>query len=205
MFIDLTGQRYGKFVVLSRCENNKYGRAVWLCKCDCGNIKQVAAADLRKGNTKSCGCLKVARAVETNTTHEKSTTRLYKVWAGIKRRCYNTHEQNYFKYGGRGIIVCEEWQSFEPFYEWAMSHGYRDDLTIDRIDVNGNYEPSNCRWATAKEQANNRRNSHLITYNGETHTMTEWGEIVGINAGAIWKRIKRGWSVEAALTTPAKR
>lgn len=148
----------------------------------------------------------VERAVETNTTHNLSTTPLYRVWASIKKRCYNPNESNYARYGGRGIEVCPEWRNdFKAFYDWAMANGYRDDLSIDRIDVNGNYEPDNCRWATVKEQANNRRNSRLITYNGVTHTMTEWGDLVGIKASVIWKRLQRGWSVEATLTTPLKR
>lgn len=132
-------------------------------------------------------------------------SRLYEVWRTMKKRCNNPKNSQYHLYGGRGITVCEEWQKFEPFYEWAMSNGYRDDLTIDRIDSNGNYEPLNCRWATWKEQQNNRRNNHLITYNGETKTLKQWSEKIGISWFTLYERLKRGWSVEKVLSTPQMR
>lgn len=120
-------------------------------------------------------------------------------------RCYRKEHSSYKYYGGRGISVCDEWQSFEPFNQWAMDNGYADDLTLDRIDFNGNYEPSNCRWATTKEQANNKRTSRFVTYNGETKTITEWAEKVGISQQAMTERLNSpNWSVQEAVTTPAK-
>lgn len=130
-------------------------------------------------------------------------TRLYEIWRAMKKRCYlKTHVQ-YDNYGGRGIVVCDEWKdNSKNFFNWAMENGYRDDLTIDRIDVNSNYEPSNCRWVDWKTQNRNTRKNHFITYNGETHCLTEWGEIVGIDPRTLHERIKRGWSIEQVLTTP---
>ena len=140
-----------------------------------------------------------------NKTHNKSKTRLHRIWAAMKSRCYNPKNNRYENYGGKGIVVCDEWQDFEPFYDWAMSSGYRDDLTIDRIESSGNYEPSNCRWVTQKAQQNNRRNNHLIAYNGETHTLAEWAKITNIKPSTLLARIKSGWSVERVLTQPLKK
>lgn len=137
-----------------------------------------------------------------NYKHGKRNTRIYTIWKSMRQRCYNPNTNRYHLYGARGITVCEEWnKSFKAFYEWAMANGYADDLTIDRIDVNGNYEPSNCRWATYKEQANNTSKSTHITYNGETHTIAEWADIIGVKMQTLWARLNiYGWSVEDALT-----
>ena len=133
--------------------------------------------------------------------HGKRNTRLYTIWRSMRQRCYNPKTNRYKNYGGRGITVCEEWNnSFTAFHEWATANGYEDNLTLERKDVNGNYEPSNCRWATYKEQANNMSNSVHLTYNGETHTMAEWADITGIKKATIWERLKKGWSIDDALT-----
>lgn len=198
--IDLTGQRFGRLTVIKFVSRiNK--RTKWLCKCDCGNETIVSTKCLRNGDTKSCGCLKKDKAREAKITHGKTSSRLFVTWGNMKSRCYSQNRRDYRDYGGRGITICVEWKDdFMAFYDWAMANGYRDDLTIDRIDVNGNYEPSNCRWVDIKVQANNTRRNHYITYKGETHTIAEWSEITGISKSAIMHRIERGWTVDKMLT-----
>lgn len=166
---DLTEQRFGKLVVIKETEKrNGYGNIIWLCKCDCGKIKEVATPDLKTGRTMSCGCLK---AEGNARTHNLSKTKIYKEYYHIKNRCYNKNSNNYKYYGSRGIRICDEWLSdFMNFYNWAMANGYNDKLTIDRIDVNGNYEPNNCRWIPQDEQKRNTRRN--ILYKGKC--VAEW-------------------------------
>jgi hypothetical protein len=200
--IDLTGKKVNRLTVLRKVESDKYGHPRWLCRCDCGNETVVWGSELRRGRIQSCGCWKKERMGELNKKHGHKNDRLYNTWAGMIQRCENPKAHNYKDYGGRGISVCEEWHDFMCFFRWSMENGYNDDLTIDRINNDAGYEPDNCRWTTYKTQANNKRNNHFLTYNGETHTISEWSKITGIDKGTIRNRIVlHGWSVEKALTT----
>lgn len=202
--IDLTGKKFNRLTVISRAENSKHGKVRWKCKCECGNEVIVDASSLRKNSVHSCGCYRTERLNEYSYTHGKSKTRLNNTWRCMKQRCLNPNNSAYKNYGGRGITVCNEWQEFQPFYDWAIANGYKDDLTIDRIDVNGNYEPSNCRWVDTKTQSNNTRRSHYITYKGETMTLTQWANKLNMNKGTLTKRLNSGWSIEEAFTKQLK-
>ena len=192
--VDLVGQRFGRLTVLEEC-GRQGGGVVWRCQCDCGNITEVRSNHLRRGAIVSCGCYNR----EKDRTHGQSHTPLHHVWQCIKDRCLNENYAYRDTYGGRGITICDEWLDFNAFYAWAIANGYKEGLTIDRIDNNGGYEPNNCRWVDMKVQGRNRRNNHLLTFNGETHCVTEWAELMGIKASTICTRLRRGWSVEDAL------
>jgi len=197
---NLVNQKFGRLTVIGRSENLKSGNSQWICRCDCGNITKVSRPRLINGTSKSCGCLRNENAKTRATTHGKSKTKLYNVWQGIKRRCNNLEYFMYPMYGARGIAICIEWlESFDLFYDWAMQNGYTDGLSIERMDNNGNYEPSNCKWATKKEQARNRRTNRLITYKEETHCVYEWAEMLKINPQTLFGRINRGWSIEKSF------
>ena len=155
--INLIGQKYGRLTVIERYKNSKNNRVQWKCKCDCGNYKIVTSSDLRSNKIKSCGCLRKEKAIilgkNTNLKHNMTHTRIYRIWISMRNRCYYKKNIAYKNYGKRGIKVCKEWKDdFMNFYNWAINNGYKDDLTIDRIDVNGNYEPNNCRWVDMKQQ-----------------------------------------------------
>ena len=204
--LNLTGQRFGRLVVIERSANSKSGKAKWRCKCDCGNETIVFSTSLVRGLTHSCGCLNREVTLERFSTHRQSESRLYETWSGMKKRCYNPNSKSFSAYGGRGIEVCDEWKDdFQSFYDWAISNGYSDDLTIDRIDVYGNYSPENCRWVDKLTQANNCRTNHYLTFNGKTQSIAEWARELGVSDSLIRQRIVTlGWSVERALTEPSR-
>ena len=206
------GQKYGKLTIIKEVSPIGSKRRI-LCKCDCGNIKEYSMDRVIHGRTQSCGCLRnemflTHRNNNGTSVYPKEATdsKLYKIWNSMKGRCYTISSGAYFKYGAKGIRMCDEWKNdFMAFYNWALANGYSDELTIDRIDYRGNYEPSNCRWADIRTQANNKSNVCKYEYNDELHTMTEWSEIMNINYGALWERLNvLGWSIEKALTTPVR-
>lgn len=196
------GETFGYWQVIKETENRKV-----LCKCECGTEKEVLKRHLLSGASKSCGCLKNQMASERmkennpcKRKHNMHKSRLYGIWSNMKHRCNNTNDIHYQYYGGRGISVCEEWQEFIPFKEWAMNNGYDDNLTLDRVDCDGNYEPTNCRWLTIQKQQYNKRDNHLLTYNGKTQTLTEWADERGIKRNTLDARINRShWSIGRAL------
>lgn len=208
--IDLVGKKYGRWTVIAAAEQYPCGQGTrYLCRCDCGTERIIAATSLVKGRSNSCGCLKIEKCKQAArhgmARHATETgavvDRLYNIWGRIKQRCTNPNVERYPNYGGRGIAMYEEWANdFQAFYDWALANGYQDDLQIDRIDNDGDYEPSNCRWVTLKENANNRRSSVFITYQGETKTASQWAEETGIKIGTLLKRYHAGWSVQDVLT-----
>lgn len=206
-FVDLTGQKFGRLTVLSRYEENNRRYAQWLCKCDCGNTKIVRTDLLKSGGVRSCGC--IAREIHSKrcrelglsrATHNKSNTRLYKIYSNMKDRCNRVNCPAYKDYGARGIKVCNEWENdFNKFYEWSINNGYNDKLTIDRMDNNKGYSPDNCRWVDRKTQCLNTRYNIYITYNNETKTLKEWTDELGLSYSKTWRRLHRGWSFERAI------
>lgn len=199
---DLTGQRFGRLVVKERA-GMQGKNATWICQCDCGNACTVQSFNLRNGHTTSCGCYRKEFTSKNIKTHGMSRTRLYKEWLRIKERCSLETKDGYERYGGRGITVCQEWlDSFEAFRDWALANGYRDDLTIERKDVDGDYCPENCCWATSEEQANNKSNNRLITYDGRTQTLAQWAREIGMRRDTLRHRLESGWSLDRALTEP---
>lgn len=201
---DMKGQKIGRLLVLEMAENTKDNKARWLCKCDCGKLVVIPRASFTK-NVKSCGCYVSDLAREQHTTHGMKGTRIYRIWTGMKDRCLNSKSKYWERYGGRGIKVYEEWKKFENFYSWAMENGYSEDLTLDRIDNDGNYEPNNCRWATYQEQENNRSNNKIIEYNGETMTVSQLANKYGIKPKILHSRLYKGWDIDRALTQKIRR
>lgn len=195
-FKNLTGMKFGRLLVINRAENVGYNTR-WNCICDCGNKTITTSYNLTKGRSKSCGCLSLEKMNKTNTKHGYKHARLYRIWCGMKKRCYNTKYEYYNRYGGRGIAVCEEWKSsFINFKNWAIKNGYKDNLEIDRIDNNGNYEPNNCRWEDRINQVRNRSNTIKLKNNGEEKTLIEWCKKYNINYKLAHARYKKGWNFE---------
>lgn len=196
-FIDLTGKKFNRLLVKER-DFSKHGkRTYWKCQCDCGNITIVDGVKLKNGTAKSCGCLNEEnrkKHIQKLTTHHLRNTRIYDIWISMRKRCENPNDRSYRWYGGRGISVCPEWlgeNGFINFYNWAMANGYKENLTIDRKNVNGNYCPENCRWATMKEQANNTRRNIIIIYDGKEKTLEELCEQYNLKYGIMYYRITK--------------
>lgn len=200
--IDITGNRYNNLVVIKRLENARGGVAVWECLCDCGNTTIVRGANLKSGAVKSCGCRR--KTAKPSLKHNMSKTRLYREWAAIKSRCYNTKLKSYKNYGARGIKVCDAWlNSFENFSTWALNNGYADDLTIERKDTNKDYCPENCTWVPFNEQQRNRTICYSIEYNGIVKNLTDWCEELGVSYKRVHNRMnKLGWTFERAISEP---
>lgn len=204
--IDMTGKRFGRLTVISRASNINGKISAWTCRCDCGTIKVVRGYDLRSGGTKSCGCYRRDAMVKASTHHGMSDTRLYRIWCDIKNRCYSSKVPNYSNYGGRGIRVCDDWMDPSKFFEWAKQSGYSDDLTIERIDIDGDYTPSNCKWITLSEQQFNKTTSRIIEINGESKCLREWCVVYDMPYKTVHHRINNlGWEPLVALTTPVRK
>ena len=197
---DLTGQKFGELTVIQRAENQSK-KTVWLCKCDCGNIVKVVSANLISGNTKSCGCLKITK----NTKHGDYKSKLYHIHHSMFCRCYNHKDMAYKWYGAKGITVCEEWKEYSKFKEWATHNGYKEGLSIDRIDSDKNYCPENCRWVTLQEQAKNKKEIQRFEYKGNKYTVGELSNLFNISRHTLYGRLNRGWSFEDAITIPIRK
>lgn len=202
--IDIIGKKFGRLTVVSYSHSKGY-RHYYLCKCDCGNEKIILKGNLLQGYTQSCGCLQKERASDAHSLPD-GYHHLQHIYRGMVKRCYDVNDPNYKRYGARGIKICEQWlNDNNSFREWAVSHGYREDLQIERIDNDGNYCPENCKWITKYEQSLNRRSSVRITYNGKAQTLKEWSRELGINNTTLHNRINYyGWSIEKAFTTPVR-
>ena len=185
-FDDLTGKTFNRLTVIKRVYRNNSKKVYWKCRCVCGKETTVESSKLKGGYTKSCGCLNNEnrnRHINELTTHNMSNSKLFEVWCSMRRRCENRKDKAYKWYGAKGVKVCDEWQGeggFQNFYNWSIKNGYKENLSIDRIDFNGNYEPSNCRWITQKEQCNNTSRNIYIDYRGERKTLSELCEMYNL-------------------------
>lgn len=197
--IDITAQKFGRLTVLYRLRNYHKKGVWWLCVCDCGNLTETQGTMLRSGHNRSCGCLQKEQIHKACTKHGKRGTRLYTIWQGMKQRCYNKNSPRYKDYGKRGIKVCEEWLNFQTFYDWSMLNGYKNSLTIDRIDNEGNYEPDNCQWVDYKTQNRNRRNNINIDINGMNYCLTDLCKKSHLKYSTVRWRLMHGWTINKAL------
>ena len=199
--LNLKNQTFGRLIVTDFAYS-KDGRSYWKCKCKCGNEKIIIGKDLRNGHINSCGCLRIESSRKRMTTHGATYTRLYNIWTSMKQRCETSKQEKFIRdYQNRGIKVCKEWHDFSVFQKWALENGYKENLSIDRIDNNKGYFPENCRWVDNLIQANNKRNNHFLTYNNKTQSIEQWARELGIKGSTIHERLRRGWSVDKTLTT----
>ena len=195
---DHTGERFGKLLVVEKLPQLTYQKARYMCVCDCGNKKIVTSSNLVTGHSTSCGC----NVKKHNLTRKE---RLYNIWIGMRQRCNNPNNPDFIQYGGRGIWICKEWGDYLEFRKWALSSGYDDSLSIDRINVNGNYEPGNCRWENYTVQNNNKTDNVIFERHGEKKTLAEWAKVHGIKYSVARQRHFRGWDIERILATPSRR
>lgn len=196
-FIDLTGKRYGMLTVIGFA-GTKNNNCMWNCKCDCGQFKTVSTNKLSMGKTSSCGCKKIK-------VNRESTSDLYQHWYAMLNRCRPENTNTKKDYFDRGITVCDDWKldgGFWAFKEWSLKNGYKEGLTLDRINNDCGYSPNNCRWTTQKEQQNNKTNNHYITYKGVTKTMKQWSESTGIGYSKLRHRIYANWDIDRVFETP---
>ncbi len=196
-FRDLTGDKFGRWTVI-KWEYKKYAEQFWLCKCECGVEKIVIGGTLKTGKSKSCGCY----SADVTRTHGMEGTIIYNTWAQMLARCRNVKHKEYKNYGMRGISVCDSWLNFKNFY--ADMGDKPDGMSLDRINNDGNYEQSNCKWSTQKEQIRNRRVSPIYEFNGEKKPLSEWCEIYNLPWRRIYERMRKGWTIEKALTEPIR-
>jgi hypothetical protein len=193
--IDITGKRFGKLVALSRAEGQSR-QPYWNCECDCGAVRKVRGAHLRGGKIASCGCGR------GHPTHGESSTRLWAVWKAMKQRCRNPNVSSYHRYGGRGISYDPAWETYPAFAEWALSHGYANNLELDRIDNDGNYTASNCQFIPHRENSRKTSAVRAIEFEGRTVPVFELAERFNLEPGTLWTRLRRGWPIERALIPP---
>lgn len=197
---NLSGQRFGRLIAREISGRAANKNILWVCDCDCGETTVAASSNLIRGVTQSCGCFKHERCREAGTKHGQHGTGAHSSWMSMRQRCLNPKNPAFPSYGGRGISICDRWESFENFF--ADMGPRPDGLELDRIDVNGNYEPTNCRWASILQQARNQRKTRFATINGVTKPLVEWAEHYGINRRSLGSRLRAGWTIEEALTRP---
>lgn len=195
-------RRYSRLTIIEFLGADNINRIYCKCSCTCGSIIPVNFFHLKNGNTKSCGCYKIDIVVSRNliNAHPHRKTRIFRIWKRMHQRCYEINCDDYKDYGAKGVKICDDWHEYYTFYSWAISHGYSDSLSIDRLDVTGNYSPSNCRWATSLEQARNKRNNHNITFRGHTKTLSEWCLIFRMESSKVRYRLSKNWPLEKVFT-----
>lgn len=196
-----SGDRFSRLTIIKEVDSRKKAR-FFLCRCDCGIEKEIRMVLLTNGDTKSCGCYKREHLLNMIYKNGLSRTKPYAIWNSMKQRCCNKNSKAYEHYGARGVRVCDEWMDFEIFYDWTINNGYQEGLTLERIDVNGNYEPSNCTWIPQSEQSNNTRRSRIILYEGKEQNLRQWANELNIKYDTLFGRLSKGWSIKKAFETP---
>lgn len=207
MIKDLTNMRFGRLTAIKPVGRKTFPNGktstIWLCKCDCGKEKEIISQNLLGGSTRSCGCFLEESWRTNKRTHGMSSSRLYSIWRSMINRCKNPNRKAYPRYGGRGIKVCNEWNDFSAFKDWALANGYKDTLTIERIDNDGNYCPQNCTWIPKAQQAENRCRTKRYVYQNKIYSIKQLCEMTGLNRATLYARLEKyGYSVEQCLKTP---